>query len=354
MPAMVTSEKSDESAGARPSSRSRTAPSQADVARLAGVSGQTVSRVANGYGTVLPETRDRVLDAMAKLGYSPNSAARALRYGTFDTIGVIAHKLGRTGESRTTEAVVGAARAAGHGVALVDVSTPSTEDVTAAAHQLSHQAIDGLVIIRAELDSPERLILPPLLPVVVSDSQFAGRLPTVGADQERGTREAVEHLLGLGHRTVHHVAGPPDSIPASARREAWRDTLTAHGREVPPVIEGDWTPRSGYEAGLRIADDPSVTAVFCANDEMATGLMMALHRRGVEVPGRVSVVGFDDVDLAEFSWPPLTTVRQDFAEIGRLLVATLLDQMKEPRRAPARTIVPTELIVRESTAPPGT
>lgn len=323
------------------------------MARLAGVSGQTVSRVANGVGTVLPETRERVLEAMAKLGYSPNTAARALRYGTFNTIGVIAHKLARTGESRTTEAVVGAARAAGHNVALVDVSTPSSEDVSEALLQLSHQAIDGLVIIRAELANPERLALPPQLPVVVSDSQFAGRLPTVGADQERGARLAVEHLLGLGHRTVHLVAGPINSIPAQTRLGAWSAALRAHGRPIPAPFAGDWSPQAGYEAGMRIAADPSITAVLCANDEMATGVMMALHRRGVKVPEDVSVVGFDDLPLAAYLWPPLTTVRQDFAEIGRALVATLLDQMSAPHQAPVRTIVPTELIVRESTAGPG-
>lgn len=334
-------------------SRARTGPSQLDVARLAGVSGQTVSRVANGADNVLPETRDKVLQAMAALGYSPNSAARALRSGAFDTIGVIAHKLARTGESRTTEAVVEAARAAGHTVTLVDVSSPSSQDMAAAVSQLSHQAIDGLVIIRAELESADSLSLPPDLPVVVSDSQFHGRLATVGADQEGGTRAAVEHLLELGHETVHLLAGPSSSIPAAIRERAWRSTLEAHGRRVPEPFAGDWTPEAGFAAGTAIAQSSEVSALFSANDEMAAGVLLALHRHGVRVPEDVSVVGFDNVPLAEFLWPPLTTVRQDFARIGRELVASLLTRMREGEPVePYPTIIPADLIVRESTAPP--
>ncbi|WP_062137369.1 LacI family DNA-binding transcriptional regulator [Demequina aestuarii] len=333
--------------------RVRIAPSQADVARLAGVSGQTVSRVANGSESVLPATRQRVLDAMNTLGYSPNSAARALRNGTFDTLGIIVHKLARTGESRTVDAIVTAAHQARHTVTLVDVESPSTDEVTAAATRLSHQAIDGLIIIRAELERTADLALPADLPVVVSDSQFMGQLPSVGSDQISGTRRAVEHLLSLGHQTVHLLAGPQDSVPAGTRRRAWADTLAAHDRPIPAPLQGDWTAESGYAAGRAVADDPSITAVFSSNDEMAAGLYLALHEQGVRVPDDVSIVGFDDVPLATYLWPPLTTVRQDFGAIGKELVASLLTQMAG--EAPARdalTLIPTELIVRRSTAPP--
>lgn len=337
-----------------PSLRARTAPSQADVARMAGVSGQTVSRVANGSASVLPETRQRVLEAMAALGYSPNSAARALRNGTFDTLGIIVHKLARTGESRTVDAIVNAAHQARHTVTLVDVETPSTQEVTAAATRLSHQAIDGLIIIRAELARTTDLALPPGLPVVVSDSQFMGQLPSVGSDQATGTRLAVEHLLDLGHRTVHLLAGPVDSVPATARRHTWAATLADRGRTTPEPMVGDWTAAAGYAAGQQVADDPSITAVFSSNDEMAAGLYLALQERGIRVPQDVSVVGFDDVPLAAYLWPPLTTVRQDFSAIGHELVASLLTQMAGTMLPPdSTTLIPTELIVRRSTAPPG-
>jgi len=347
-------------------------PSLADVAALAGVSTQTVSRVSMGLDNVRPATRDRVLAAMSQLGYAPNTAARALRYGSFRTIGVIAHRLARTGESRTVEAVVEAARTQGYTVTLIDVENPSSDVVSAAATRLSHQAIDGLVIIRAETATPGSLALPPRLPVVVSDSRFVGHHPAVGADQSDGARRATQHLLDLGHRTVHHVAGPAGSSPAQLRAEAWRATLGAAGRPVPELVEGDWTAGSGYDAGRRLAADPAVTAVFCANDEMAAGVLRALHEAGRVVPGDVSVVGFDDILLAEYLWPPLTTVVQDFDEIGRRLVARLLEQVRAGgaenggEAGPAESdadggtddedlheVIPVRLEVRQSTAPPG-
>jgi len=331
------------------------APSMADVAARAGVSSQTVSRVSTGADKVRPETRRRVLAAMDELGYSPNSAARALRYGSFGTIGVIAHRLARTGESRTVEAVVEAARDEGYTVSLVDVHSPSSHDVTAAAARLSHQAIDGLVIIRAETATPATLALPARLPVVVSDSRFVGHHPAVGADQTGGTCRAVEHLLALGHHTVHHLAGPADSGPAAMRVDAWRSTtLERAGRPVPALLRGDWSAESGYLQGQRIAQERAATAVLCANDEMAAGLMRALHEADVRIPQDVSVVGFDGIPLAEYLWPPLTTVAQDFHAIGRELVRLLLTQIRDGAElTDVHTLVPVELIIRGSTAPPG-
>ncbi len=334
--------------------RVRSAPSMADVAALAGVSSQTVSRVSMGAENVRPATRQRVLAAMAQLGYSPNSAARALRYGSFGTIGVIAHRLARTGESHTVEAVVEAARDEGFTVSLVDLQTPSPDDVTAAAARMSHQAIDGLIVIRAETAIPSTLALPPGLPVVVSDSRFVGGgLPAVAADQVGGTTMAVEHLLGLGHRTVHHLAGPTDSNPARERAETWEQVLTRWDRPVPAVFQGDWSAPSGYRVGAQIAADDDVTAVFSANDEMAAGLMLALNEHGRRIPQEVSIVGFDDIPLAPFLWPPLTTVAQDFATIGQRLIALLVEQIRQgPQRTDTHVLVPTELILRASTAPP--
>lgn len=334
--------------------RAHAAPSMADVAALAGVSSQTVSRVSMGAENVRPATRQRVVAAMEQLGYSPNSAARALRYGSFGTIGLIAHRLARTGESHTVEAVVEAARDAGYTVSLVDLHSPSPDDVTAAAARMSHQAIDGLIVIRAEAAIPSTLALPPNLPVVVSDSRFVGGgFPAVAADQVGGTQMAVEHLLKLGHRTAHHLAGPTDSNPATQRAEAWQQTLAQWGRPVPAVFQGDWSATSGYHLGTQIADDDTVTAVFSANDEMAAGLMLALHERGRRIPEDISIVGFDDIPLASYLWPPLTTVAQDFATIGRQLISLLVEQIRTgPQHTDTQVLVPTHLILRASTAPP--
>ncbi|WP_129339753.1 LacI family DNA-binding transcriptional regulator [Cellulomonas endophytica] len=330
----------------------RARASIADVAAVAGVSTQTVSRVSTGSPAVRPATRERVLAAMAELGYTPNHAARALRSGTFGTLGLVAHQLARTGESRTTAGVVDAARREGYTLALVDLASPTGPEVESAVLRLEHQSIDGLVIIRAETATPETLRLPPRMPVVVSDSRFIGHHPTVGADQRGGAAAAVDHLLALGHRTVHHVAGPADSTPSILREDGWGRALRAAGRPLPPVLRGDWTPVSGYALGQRLAADPDVTAISCANDEMATGVLRALHEAGRRVPEDVSVTGFDDIPLAAHLHPPLTTVLQDFTAIGHALVEMLLRQVRSGTLlSDERVVVAAPLVVRNSTGP---
>ncbi|MGC4151578.1 MAG: LacI family DNA-binding transcriptional regulator [Propionicimonas sp.] len=334
-------------------SRRKAGPSIEDVARLAGVSAQTVSRVSTGAASVRPATRDRVLAAMGQLGYAPNRAARALRNGSFGTLGLLAHRFERTGEALTTKAIVEAAKAENHSVTLLDVDDPGAAGWEHAVQRLSHQAIDGLVIIRAEHATPDTLALPAGLPIAVSDSRLMGYYPGVVADQIQGTETAVRHLLGLGHRTVHHVAGPADSDPAALRSATWQRCLEEVGIRPPPLWRGDWSAASGYAAGQRIAEDRSVTAVYCANDEMAFGLMGALAEHGRRIPGDVSVVGFDDIGLAGYSIPPLTTVRQDFRRIGHELVRLVLAQLDHQSVLPLdRVVIPTEFVIRGSTAPP--
>jgi DNA-binding LacI/PurR family transcriptional regulator len=177
--------------------------------------------------------------------------------------------------------------------------------------------------------------------------------PAVGVDQETGARLATRHLLDLGHRTVHHVTGPADSQEARARIEGWRAELRAAGAPVPGLLTGDWTPSSGYAAGKRLAarvrGGDGVTAIFLANDQMALGLLAALHEEGLSVPGDVSVVGFDDLPEAPYFTPPLTTVRQDFAELGRRGVQLVLARLQGVDLHPDP--VPPTLVVRASTGP---
>ncbi len=336
-----------------PAERQRRRPprpgsSLGDVARLAGVSSQTVSRVARGEDTVRPETAMRVREAMRKLNYIPNPAARALRSGTFHSIGVVAHRISRTGEGHIVQAIIEAARAAGYTVVLVDSPSTTSADLSRAIAQLT-RTVDGLVIVTMEAPSPQGVELPAQLPTVVGDFRWAGSRTSVGSDQADGTRQAIEHLLGLGHRTVHHVAGPATSVQATAREDAWRAALRAAGRPMPEPLVGDWSPASGYRAGRVLAAEPDATAIFCANDEMAQGVLRALHEAGRDIPGDVSVVGFDDL-MAEYLWPPLTTVRQDFEQTGRELVRTLLEQIDSHGEEPIqRIVVPTQLVVRRST-----
>lgn len=325
-----------------------------DVARLAGVSPQTVSRVSRGSDKVRPETRDKVLVAMEQLGYSPNQAARALRNGTLKIIGVLTQQIERTGEARTTSGVLEAGKRLGYAVIVSQVKHPEADEVHDALMQLGRQPIDGLVIVQSGKATYEHLALPPGLPVASSDSALVGYYPSASADQVQGTRDAVGLLLSLGHRTVHHVTGPVDSQSAAIRLAAWTRRLEEEGIVPPAPITGGWESADGYRAGLRLADDPSVSAVFCANDEVALGLVRAMHERGRRVPQDVSVVGFDGLPLAEYSFPPLTTVVQDFHLAGEAMIDLIKEQLDGgPRDGSRRIIIPTTLVVRASTAPPG-
>ena len=326
----------------------------ADVARLAGVSAQTVSRVSNGEPNVVEATRQSVLRAMQELGYRPNSAARALKRGEFRAIGVITFTLATTGNVRTLEGIVASAAAQDYAVTLIPVGAPTQDAVRGAFTRAGELAVDAVVaIMETHLVGDAPAFFPAGVKVVVADSDDAGdRHPVVDTDQRAGAAQAVTHLLGLGHRTVHHVAGPESSYAAQRRRDAWRQGLEEAGRPVPEVLHGDWTPESGHELGLRLADDPTCTAVFAANDQMALGVLRAMHERGRVVPRDVSVVGFDDIPEAASFIPPLTTVRQDFEQIGSLCVERVLGQVRGTGPSTGAPLVPTELVVRASTAPP--
>ncbi|KQM82541.1 LacI family DNA-binding transcriptional regulator [Agromyces sp. Leaf222] len=330
----------------------RRAPSMADVAREANVSGQTVSRVSNGRDNVDAITRDRVLAAMSKLGYRPNSAARALRTGRFRSIGVIMFTLSSFGNMRTLDAITIAASAAGYSLTLIPVPHPTKGEISVAFDRLADAAVDGVIlVVEAHLFDESDVELPDGLPAVIIDASGDERFPGVDTDQAHGARLAVQHLLDLGHDTVWHVAGPDRSYSATRRRDAWAATLAEHGASAPPVLEGDWSTEAGYELGLELAANPAVTAVFAANDQMALGVLRAMHETGRAVPGDVSVVGFDDMAESSSFWPPLTTVHQYFGEVGRRSVEALLHEVEAGERR-ANSLVDVELVVRHSTAPP--
>jgi DNA-binding LacI/PurR family transcriptional regulator len=194
--------------------------------------------------------------------------------------------------------------------------------------------------------------LPVDLPVVAVEAGPDEGVPVVTVDQFAGAALATQHLLDLGHRTVSHIAGPADWLEAQQRVAGWRSTLEAAGARVPPVLVGDWSPSSGYELGRQLAADPEVTAVFVGNDLMALGLLRVLHEEGRELPAALSVVGFDDMPETAYFTPPLTTIRQDFEEVGRRGFHLLLDEIESGSRSSVRVTVPPELIVRESTAAP--
>ncbi|GII52169.1 LacI family transcriptional regulator [Planotetraspora thailandica] len=326
----------------------------ADVAKAAGVSHQTVSRVLNEHPNVRAETRDRVLKAIDRLGYRRNMVARALVTRHSRTLGVVSFDTILYGPASTVYGIEQAARDAGYFVSIVSLRTIDRAGVRDAIDYLTEQGVDGIVVVAPQRSAASALEdLPRGIPVVAVEGGHGGAAPVICVDQAEGARLATAHLLDFGHETVWHVRGPQDWLEAEGRIEGWEAALTAAGREIPDVLSGDWSPRSGYEAGKRLAAmADEVSAVFVANDQMALGVLRAFTEEGVRVPDQISVVGFDDIPESEFFSPPLTTVRQDFGAVGRHSIDVLLKQIEaEGRGETERFVVPPDLVVRASSAP---
>ena len=324
----------------------------ADVARLAGVSHQTVSRVLNEHPNVRPLTREKVLAAIRELAYRPNAAARTLVTRRTHTLGVITADTMLYGP---TSMLYGFERAA-HDAYFVSVASLPALDrrsMLDAVDRFIGQGIEGIIVIATQDTAVSALgHVPAEVPLVAVGCGTRASVTSVAIDNEAGAAAATRYLLGLGHRTVYHVAGPSDCLDAKERVGGWRQALRRAGAAEPDVLAGDWSASSGYELGRRLAAEPGLTAVFCSNDTMALGLMRALAERGLRIPEDVSIVGFDDVPEAGYFVPPLTTVRQDFGEVGRQALSTLVDRMSGVIPAGPRVRVAPELIVRASAARP--
>jgi DNA-binding LacI/PurR family transcriptional regulator len=325
-------------------------PVMSDVGRLAGVSHQTVSRVINGSPHVRPETRERVVAAMRELGYRPNPVARALVTGRSTTLGVVSLDTTLHGPASTLFGIERAAHEAGYFIIVASPKALNRPSVTDAIDRLRRQGVDGILVIAPHDEAAEALLhLPDDIPLIAVKAGPEHGVPVVAVDQVAGGAMATRHLLDLGHEMVWHITGPPDFIESGQRLCGWRDTLRGAGANVPPPLVGDWSPRAGYDLGRRLIRDPAVTAVFVASDQMALGLLCAMHEAGRQVPAEVSVVGFDDIPEAAFFTPPLTTVRQDFDEIGSRSLRLLVRMIAGAERLASPAPVPPELIVRAST-----
>jgi DNA-binding LacI/PurR family transcriptional regulator len=232
----------------------------------------------------------------------------------------------------------------------VSLRSIDRHSVADAVGRLNDQVVEGIVVIAPLTSAAEALEnLPTDMPVVVVEGDPNAGLAAVTVDQAAGARAATSYLLSTGHQNVFHVKGPPEWQEAQGRLSGWRSALEEVGAEVVPPLSGDWTARSGYQAGQVLARVPEVTAIFAANDQMALGVLLALHEHNRRVPEDVSVVGFDNIPDSAYFMPPLTTVRQDFDQVGRTSLRLLLDQINSGARSVERVMIQSELVVRQST-----
>jgi len=328
------------------------APSIRDVARVADVSYQTVSRVINNHPSIRPHTRQRVLDAMVELDFRPNRAARRLATKRSFTIGVVVTVNGAYyGPTSMVGAIEDAAREAGYSTLLASPRSAEDTAITEAVEHLIGEGVEGIVMLAPQIRTAEAIAgIRTAVPVVLMQADHVGSAPGLSVDNELGAALATRHLLGLGHTRIAHVAGPADWTEAQARVRGYTSALAVAGLEPVAVVEGDWTAESGYTAFQHLVGH-DLTAVFCANDQMALGLIHAAADRDLTVPNDLSVIGFDDVPESAHYLPPLTTIRQDFDELGRRSLHHLLARL---HATPPHDEVPVRpsLVVRASTMRP--
>jgi LacI family transcriptional regulator len=320
-----------------------------DVAKAAGVSHQTVSRLLKGEG-VRPKNRERVLQALEELGYSPNLTARSLATNKSHRVAVLTQEIGQVGPGRVLQGAGAEARQAGYLLDVIILDVSDRLAIDEAIRQVNGQDIAGILA----LASTDEMI------AAFADADF--RVPAfIGAEEDdamgehpaqrnaRGLDQLVDHLVKLGHRRFFQLAGPRTWVAARNRELAYERSLCRYGITSLGTAYGDWSPASGYEAALKIPPGLGVTAVIAANDQMALGAILALSSSGLHVPDDVSVTGFDDIPEAAYVSPPLTTVRLDFEEQGRDAFRRLIAQLEGRSLLPG--IMTAELVERASSGP---
>lgn len=344
----------------RSSRRQSKAPTIADVARDAGVSPMTVSRVINNENNVRSTTRDVVTESISRLGYSPNQAARSLAGADQMHIGMLYD------DARTTYVsailIGGLQQTSRRHVQLTVKQTRTPDEAVAAIRQFAETGIDGVVLPAPISDWAEVLAALEefdIPTVLVATGRPHSACSAVGIDDFEAAHAMVDHLLDLGHRRIGFIAGNPDQEASARRLSGYRDAITSAGLEVDEelIAQGMFTYRSGLEAAARLlALDDAPTAIFASNDDMAAATVAYAHRQGLDVPGDLSVCGFDDTALAVSLWPALTTIHQPIEDMSRTAVDHLVSKIRARRggkRAERQHIVlDFTLIRRESDAVP--
>ena len=324
-----------------------------DVAALTGVSYQTVSRVINRMPGVAADTRARIQQVLAEVGFRPNMSARQLAGKRSTTVGLVTFATSFYGPSQIMVHSEQASKELGLSFMFSGIVEQSPQDIRRAVDELCAHQVEGILIhLPWEVDLRDLQDVCRNVPLVAVDSDFGFACPSVFINQELGARQATRHLLQLGHQKIAHLRGPIPWRAARLRYVGWQKELKAAHLSPGPIVDGDWTAESGFEAAKRLIADHwgKFTAVVVANDQMALGAMRAFEQSSIRVPQKISLVGFDDIPEAGFFSPPLSTIKQDFAALGRLSIQCLT-ALVDPSRAalPPRTIQPL-FIERESTA----
>ena len=327
-------------------------PNIYDVARLAKVSHQTVSRVLNNNPSIRPETKSRVLKAMESLGYRPSLAARTLASSRSKMLGILSSDTDFTGPAAMVHHMEAAARAQGYFVVTVGIDANDEESVQSGIDHLMKLGIEGLALVTPQLRAVEiaRAAVSGI-PVVTLDSMYRMDELAVSVDNFAGGAAATQHLIDLGHRNIAHISGPQGWFESTTRAAGYTATML-NANLTPQVIDGDWLIDTGYRIGKKLdIESKGLTALFIANDRMSFGFMHAMRERGIDVPTRLSIVGFDDLEEATYSSPPLTILRQDFKQLGERAMNLLLSEISGTSTKKLDRLIP-DLIVRGSTAAP--
>ena len=322
----------------------------ADVARRSGVSTATVSRILSGSAPARPETRARVLAAARELGYRPSGVARALKRRETRTLGLVVTDITNPFYPQIVRAAEIAAHERGYGLVLANGEDDPVRELQH-LELLVERRVDGIVIASSHLTRhhAERLdeITVPI--VLVNDPIAHASRPAITADHRLGTRLATEHLLELGHRRIGHISAPPEHVAAGLRQRGVIDAMRGIG--TPLVLEGDGGVAGGAAAVPALLE-AGITAIVAYNDLTAIGALGALREQGARVPHDVSLVGFDDIPMAAWTEPPLTTVRQDTEALGRWAVERIIRALTGEPAAAERVLLEPTLVIRYSTGPP--
>ncbi|MEO6278435.1 LacI family DNA-binding transcriptional regulator [Roseateles sp.] len=333
-----------------PSSRADGAVTLEQVAELAGVSPSTVSRILNGTAAVSQLKKDAVQAAIQALGFRPNPVARGLAGGRTLSVGVVTQIISSPFYGEALLGIERELEQAGY-VPLFVSGNWHEEDERKAIETLLSRRVDGVIVLAGRIADAELTKVSDSLPVVVVGRQLSGpQLFSFSFDNRLGARLATQHLIDLGHRRIAFIAGDLLHDDAVERQNGYFDALAAAGiaQDAHLILQSDFTEAGGMLSVSRLLErDVRFTALFASNDQMAIGACLGLHRRNLRVPDDVSLVGFDDLIMARYAMPPLTTVRQSVYEIGIEAAKAMLDMLRGSK--PKAALPGPELVVREST-----